>query len=69
MKTEDVSNRAQYALALNLWCGGNYQMRKTQMSAMLTALVIRLSGGLTFVRVVNKGKLERKAKPSGMKKT
>jgi len=33
-------------------------MRKTQMSAMLTALAKKLSGGLTLVYFVNEGKLE-----------
>jgi len=42
----------------NLKCRRKYQMRKTQMSAMLTALAKKQSGGLTFVYFDNEGKVE-----------
>jgi hypothetical protein len=38
MDNRNISNRAYYALALILKYERKYQMRKTQMSAMLTAL-------------------------------
>jgi len=53
-----ISNQAFYTLALILNCGRKYQMRKTQMSTMLTALAKNLSGGLTLVRFVNEVKAE-----------